>query len=46
MIRRENKLFTFTLIPTNNDTAHTIALYSTVKFDGVYTISFISRYMC
>ena len=29
-----------------NDTAHTIALYSTVKCDGVYHVSFISRYMC
>ena len=28
-----------------NDTANTIALYSTVKCDGVYTVSFISRYI-
>ena len=29
-----------------NDTAHTIALYSTVKCTGVYHVTFISRYMC
>ena len=28
-----------------NDTAHTIALYSTGKCDVVYHVSFISRYM-